>query len=69
MCCNGIVGPDLTPHPGAWEVKKVQAPLSAAARSPKDLLAGKLQIWNKHLVLDLNHLAIRWELQEDGLVI
>jgi beta-galactosidase len=28
MCCNGIVGPDLTPHPGAYEVKKVQAPVA-----------------------------------------
>ncbi|HMN60143.1 MAG TPA: glycoside hydrolase family 2 TIM barrel-domain containing protein, partial [Anaerolinea sp.] len=69
MCCNGIVGPDLTPHPGAWEVKKIQAPLSAKARNKKDLLAGKLQVWNKHLALDLGHLAIRWELVEDGQVI
>lgn len=69
MCCNGIVGPDLTPHPGAWEVKKIQAPLSLKARNKKDLLAGKLQVWNKHLALDLGHLAIRWELVEDGQVI
>jgi beta-galactosidase len=69
MCCNGIVGPDLTPHPGAWEVKKVQAPLSVSVRQAKDLLAGKLKVWNKHLALDLDYLAIRWELVEDGLVI
>ncbi len=70
MCCNGIVGPDLTPHPAAWEVKKVQAPVSrVASRINKDLLAGKLVIWNKHLALDLSHLAIRWELIEDGRMI
>ena len=33
MCCNGIVGPDLVPHPGAYEVKKVQAPVAAQAIS------------------------------------
>jgi beta-galactosidase len=69
MCCNGIVGPDLTPHPGAWEVKKVQAPLGVYAASPADLLAGRLTVWNKHLTLSLSHLDIRWELAEDGAVI
>ena len=69
MCCNGIVGPDLTPHPGAYEVKKVQAPVGMSARSDEDVLAGRLQVWNKHLALGLDHLAIRWELVEDGLVI
>ena len=27
MCLNGVVQPDLTWHPGAWELKNVQAPL------------------------------------------
>lgn len=31
MCCNGVVGPDLIPHPGAYEVKKVQAPVGIKA--------------------------------------
>lgn len=31
MCCNGVVGPDLAPHPGAYEVKKVQAPVGIKA--------------------------------------
>ena len=69
MCCNGIVGPDLTPHPGAWEVKKVQAPVALSARSDADVLAGRLQVVNKHLALSLAHLGIQWELLEDGRVI
>ncbi len=69
MCCNGIVGPDLTPHPGAWEVKKVQAPIGVTAASPADALSGRFTVWNKHLALDLSHFDIRWELAEDGAVI
>jgi beta-galactosidase len=69
MCCNGIVGPDLVPHPGAWEVKKIQAPVGIQVASPQDLLAGKLTITNKYHSLKLDHLDIQWELSEDGLVI
>ena len=39
MCCNGIVGPDLAPHPGAYEVKKVQAPLGISAMTMQDVIA------------------------------
>jgi beta-galactosidase len=66
MCCNGIVGPDLVPHPGAYEVKKVQAPLGILAT---DVLGGRFTIWNKYHSLNLSHLDIRWELIEDGMPI
>jgi beta-galactosidase len=69
MCCNGIVGPDLVPHPGAFEVKKVQAPVSVFASSKDDILQGKVYLWNKHQTLSLSHLAIHWELVEDGQVV
>ena len=69
MCCNGIVGPDLEPHPGAFEVKKVQAPVSVSAASERDILAGRFTVWNKHHTLDLGHLDIEWELTEDGVVV
>jgi beta-galactosidase len=69
MCCNGIVGPDRLPHPGALEVKKVQAPVSVSAASDQELLSGRLTVWNKHHSLDLSHLAIRWELAEDGAIV
>ncbi len=63
MCCNGIVGPDLAPHPGAFEIKKVQAPVGIQA---VDILAGRVLIWNKYHSLSLSHLDISWELTEDG---
>jgi len=63
MCCNGIVGPDLVPHPGAYEVKKVQAPVGIQA---VDILAGRFLIWNKYHTVSLSHLNITWELTEDG---
>jgi beta-galactosidase len=66
MCCNGIVGPDLAPHPGAYEVKKVQAPVGVVA---VDVLDGRVTIWNKYHSLNLHHLDIRWELAEDGVPI
>lgn len=69
MCCNGIVGPDLFPHPGAFEVKKVQAPLSLSASRPQDILDGHFSLWNKHHTLDLSHLDIHWEMTEDGITI
>lgn len=69
MCCNGIVGPDLVPHPGAYEVKKVQAPLSLTARNPQEALSGKFFLWNKHHTLNLSHLDLHWDLVEDGEVI
>jgi beta-galactosidase len=75
MCCNGIVGPDLTPHPGAYEVKKVQAPVGVYLdpggwRKPEqDIRAGQVTVWNKHQFLSLAYLAVHWELLEDGLII
>ena len=63
MCLNGVVGPDLVPHPGAWEIKKVQAPVAVTAA---DAGAGKLIVRNKYHALSLAHLALRWEVREDG---
>ena len=63
MCLNGVVGPDLVPHPAAWEIKKVQAPVSVTAA---DAGAGKFVVRNKYHSLSLAHLAMLWELREDG---
>lgn len=75
MCCNGIVGPDLTPHPGALEAKKVQAPVAiyvdagTLGRPAQDICAGQVTVWNKHQFISLAHLALHWELIEDGEII
>ena len=65
MVLNGVVGPDLTPHPGAWEVKKVQAPVAFLART-EDLAKKRVTLWNKHQFIDLSHTIIRWELLQNG---
>jgi len=69
MVCNGIVGPDLKPHPGAFEVKKVQAPVGLSAVNGEQILSGRFVVWNKHHALNLGYLEIYWELAEDGAVI
>lgn len=68
MVLNGIVSADLTPHHGAWEVKKVQAPVSFAATSV-ELATGIIHVKNKYQFLDLSHLTLLWEVQENGAVI
>ena len=69
MCCNGIVGPDLKPHPGAYEVKKVQAPVAVNPINEQETLAGRFTLCNKYLALSLAHLDILWEFTEDGAII
>ncbi|MBN2047712.1 MAG: DUF4981 domain-containing protein [Anaerolineaceae bacterium] len=69
MVANGIVGPDLSLHPAAFEVKKVQAPVGIFVKNDKDLLDRKITIWNKYLAIDLSHLILNWTLTEDGEVI
>jgi beta-galactosidase len=63
---NGIVGADLDLHPGAWEVKKVQAPV---AFLPAKIAEGRVTVWNKYQFSSLSHLDIYWEVKEDGRLI
>ena len=60
---SGIVSADLTPHPGAFEVKKVQAPVGFL-RDPEK--PDHLIVWNKHHTLALNHLDLEWQVLENG---
>jgi beta-galactosidase len=63
---NGLVAADLTVHPGAWEVKKVQAPVAFEAPRAAE---GRISIRNKYQFISLDHLSIHWELLENGRVI
>ncbi|MGC9347747.1 MAG: glycoside hydrolase family 2 TIM barrel-domain containing protein [Anaerolineae bacterium] len=69
MCCNGIVDPDLVPHPGAYEVKQVQAPVSVTTLDEQDLPEGRLTVHNRYRTRGLEHLAISWDVTEDGEVV
>lgn len=63
MLICGLMSPDLTPHPGAYEVKKVQAPIGVSAHN---LAVGQVNVWNKHHTLGLAGFTITWALTENG---
>jgi beta-galactosidase/beta-glucuronidase len=60
---NGIVGAELDPHPGAYEVKKFQAPVALRLHPGWPL---RLTVANKHHAADLSHLRLEWEIIENG---
>ncbi len=61
FCINGLIWPDLTPHPPLWEHKKLIQPIGIEATS---LARGpvKLRIANKQHFTDLRAYAGAWEL-------
>ncbi len=63
---NGIVGADLRPHPGAYEVQKQQAPVrfELASRTPL-----RVTVKNRFHDLDLSDLNLTWERMEEGNVV
>ena len=61
FCINGLVGPDLTPHPVmrqlAWSARPVTA---------EHLGGRKVRVHNRYVFTDLSHLQLRWTLEVDG---
>jgi beta-galactosidase len=75
MCDNGIVSPDLDPHPGAWELKHQQAPVILGVpaeprlRYPgpgQPVFRGQLLVRNRYIELDLSHLRFEWQVTANG---
>lgn len=64
MCLNGVVGPDLVEHPGAWELRHVQSPVQLHI---EDAARGRVRVVNRHQFLDLAGYQLRWDLEEDGI--
>ncbi len=66
FCFNGLVNPDLTPHPGLFEVKKVYQNIHF-----KDLniSEGTIRVMNEQFFNDLNDYLISWEVLENGKII
>jgi len=58
--CDGIVSSDRQPHPGLYELKKVQQPVSVS------LNKGRLEIRNKYDFLTLEGLQGEWEVAVEG---
>ncbi len=61
--CNGIVAPDLTPHPALWEVKYAY---QYVRFSDEGLPAGQYRITNYHDFTNLDKYDIRWSISENG---
>ena len=63
---NGLVAPDRTLNPHAWEVRKVYQPIAVHAR---DLVAGELEVTNRHDFLDLSEFTLEWDVMSDDSVV
>lgn len=61
FCANGIVRADITPHPTAWEVKKVYQNVHFEKRNNS-----KYEIENRFFFTKLSDYSIEWELKENG---
>jgi len=66
MCLNGVVSPDLEPHPGAYEIKKLQSPVTVRAKEDG---TGRLEVSNGHLFTDLAGLTLHWTVTENGVAV
>ena len=61
--CNGVVGPDRTPHPGYSEVKYAHQNIAFEA---EDLMAGKFTVKNRFYFTNLKKYQIRYEVKENA---
>ena len=66
FCMNGVISPDQSPKPAAWEAKKIQQPVQLEAIEG-DFTRYKVTNW--HDFTDLSLYDITWELADDGVVI
>jgi len=66
FCCNGLIGPDRTPHPALLEYKKLLQPIGMRLVDPK---AGQVEIVNKQDFTDLSAYRGVWSLSVDGRVV
>ncbi len=63
FCCNGLVSPDRTPHPGLMEVKKVYQDIEF------ELVEGGVRIHNSFNFTDLAKYSFRYVLKREGVVV
>ncbi|MBA4319678.1 MAG: beta-galactosidase, partial [Flavobacterium sp.] len=63
FCHNGLVWPDRTPHPGAFEVKKVYQDILFA---PVDVKNGVIEIINDFGFTNLNNYNFKYQVLENG---
>lgn len=63
---DGAFATDRSPHPQAWELKKVYQNIYF---EPVSLSANKIKITNRFDFTDLNKYRIRWNIKADGKVV
>ena len=63
FCCNGLVLPDRTPHPGLMEVKKVYQDIEF------EYSEGKLRITNNFSFNDLSRYTFSYTLCREGVIV
>lgn len=63
FCCNGVVSPDRTPHPGLYEVKKVYQDIRFEML---DRERSKIRIYNDHLFTNLSDYTFAYTLYAGG---
>ncbi len=65
FCCNGVIAADRTLHPHAYEVAYQYRSILTSA-SPENALAGKVNVFNENLFIDLSRYIMHWEVAVDG---
>ncbi|HYE08406.1 MAG TPA: glycoside hydrolase family 2 TIM barrel-domain containing protein [Planctomycetota bacterium] len=66
FCCDGLVWPDRAPHPAMEECKALFAPIAVVANS---LAQRGVTVISKYHFIRTSHLAGRWEVLIDGVVV
>lgn len=64
FCCNGLVGPDLEPHPALSEYRWACRPVTF-----QRLSARKVQVLNRRHFTGVDDLVFTWALQKDGVAV
>ena len=69
MCLNGVVFPDLSWKPQAYEVRNCQAPVRIVSFNHQFVPRTMYFLRNDYLMQDLSNIRITWELQCDGKIV
>ncbi|MFN3216073.1 MAG: glycoside hydrolase family 2 TIM barrel-domain containing protein [Acidimicrobiales bacterium] len=65
FCINGLVGPDLTPHPALRELAWLARPVTVTAGSRP----GRVRVRNRRWFTTLDDLVLTWRLEIEGEVV
>jgi beta-galactosidase len=63
MTCNGVVLPDITPKPVAYEIKNAQSPIQIVALDAEN---GRFRLRNRHQAGDIASYLLTYRLLADG---